>query len=392
MGASRRLTLVLTGAGIGLALWLTSAARRPVVTTVALLPAGRGGAVATGFTPREHVGAKARTLGLAPVTVDARGRVYVLDRRNTLWLAADAPALQRQATLPWSNWARDLCWAPPNVLWVADCSRDARWHRVLRADDSGRLSWALGAPEAGVVTKPVVPPVPLPAAAEPGDRFAQVEQLRGDGARGVYVLDYVHRVVHLDESGGVLATMALDDPALPARSLGYVPDGQSMAVERDGTVVVLTGVELASPGRVRALWLLSWKPPQPPRPRRVDLSAAGGAQLSSVLLVGADGPGRLYFQYRTARQPAATGTGNWQGPTAVARCGPDGQARQVLDLYRQYRSATGVDATDGSRYRLGDVIHVSPAGEIYVEMASATHYRVDRFTGPWRQPAEGEQP
>jgi hypothetical protein len=104
-------------------------------------------------------------------------------------------------------------------------------------------------------------------------------------------------------------------------------------------------------------------------------------------LMGADGRNNLYFQYMSPG-PASRDSRIWEnGPMALAKVGNDGKIKKIFDIYEHYKDEMerARQQADSRRKRrgpigIGDLIHVSANGDLYLEVADATHYRIDKIS------------
>ena len=124
--------------------------------------------------------------------------------------------------------------------------------------------------------------------------------------------------------------------------------------------------------RLVTLVLNCWPSPQQRTRRLIDLRPLGHVNSGDILLMGSDAKNNLYFQYR---YPSAGDkwTKAWRGPMGIAMVSSDNKAQKIFDIYEHYRNdVKGV----------GDIIHVSANGDLYLEVADATHYRIDKISFP----------
>jgi hypothetical protein len=149
----------------------------------------------------------------------------------------------------------------------------------------------------------------------------------------------------------------------------------SLAAHRDGALFGYGWGIRPGPGDDRKLTVVTWPSPARPVWREIDVAALGPVHPIDFILRCVADRDVLYFQYylhdhREEPRPL------WPGPTAIARCGPDGRARKVFDIKAHYREEQAQDKD----WRCGDLIRVSPAGDLFLEIQTKSHYRVDKVS------------
>ncbi len=77
---------------------------------------------------------------------------------------------------------------------------------------------------------------------------------------------------------------------------------------------------------------------------------------------------------------------------AIAEIGSDGNVKKIFDLYEHYKDEISQAKRRADKRRekrgpigLGDIIHVSSNGDLYLEVADDTHYRIDKISANWRK-------
>jgi len=388
-----RVGLALACLALALALRLWS---RPARSTVVVAAQWRFGMGRDELAPLSGVEHKGLGLGgwdrLGNAAVSDEGAVVVVDSKSRLWRCQPDGLHLPAQSLPWTRVPWHVGVDGSRSLWVADDAfgPECGWQRVVRAQSGGQAMWEIGLPDANWATagkKRDVPPLPRPTAVTAGAvRFGQIQGLYAAGKGDLFVQDWYDALYRFAEDGALLGRYDLNARQLPPAPTGFLAGGTAAAVATDGSVYAALRYHYANKaGTILSLPLLTWAKPGEPALRHIDMRSLGRIQFLNILLMGVDGAGNLYFAYRAGPRRVLD---RWRGPTAIACAGADNKARQIFDIYGHYRDlGIGGRVPADEQFVFGDLIHVSREGDLYLEMQSKTHYRIDKIT--WRKPGGG---
>lgn len=321
----------------------------------------------------------------APCAVDEAGRVFIADSREKLYVIdSDAKSVQRIA-MPWAKTVVKLGCGTGQTLWLAH-----RSHCLVKATSTGKPLWEIGVWQIGTrklgnlkpsytkyVKSKVVPGketiTSSPYPPNYDRRQAQSIEIEGlfTAANGdVLILDHAMVMRRFTSEGKLSATYDVGaqsqwtDSDLDLKT-GFPTNWMISAIAtRNGSVYS----QAYKAKRRYSVLLYGWQQSGRRTAREVDLVGLEYTGGPEILLMGSDAKGSLYFQYRYAGQ----GSEKWNGPMAIAKVGKDNVARKIFDIHEHYKGNwTG---------RIGDIVHVSAKGDVYLEMESATHYRIDKIT------------
>jgi hypothetical protein len=137
-------------------------------------------------------------------------------------------------------------------------------------------------------------------------------------------------------------------------------------------------------GSMRSI-VYRWVKPNQRTTRIIDLSQLGYVAESGILLAGVDKNENLYFQYIYSPSGDKKDI-PWTMAMAIAKVGSDGKVEKVFDIYEYYKSEIedAIQQADPRRKKrgiigIGDVMHVAANGDMYLEIATNTHYRIDKI-------------
>ena len=70
---------------------------------------------------------------------------------------------------------------------------------------------------------------------------------------------------------------------------------------------------------------------------------------------------------------------DWAGPMSIARVGQDDVARKIFEFYQYYHTDAAQHGYSPADVGCGDLIHVGPTGDLYLEHQNWTEYGVDKI-------------
>ena len=217
----------------------------------------------------------------------------------------------------------------------------------------------------------------------PGQDFMQVGGLYCSEDGDVFVLAHDYSMRRFDSRGKFLRRY---DLLVSNDGLAGGPYFSAFAAY-DGSVysIPATWIKITPQGRqIEGLQLNQWNPQGRRTARKIKLSHFFGELYNDDLaLCGADASGNLYVQYTTKTSEAE----GWAGPGAIARIGLDNTIVKIFDVHSHYKQEIEQAKRQATQARkklgvigVGEVIHVSKDGSIYLEVADATHYRIDKIS------------
>ena len=360
---------------VSTAAWLWNRARNPqlppsTATTVANLRFGSGAGEIAQLVHLQH---RENNLNMlyraAPCGVDEEGRIFIVDKRNRLHTINVDGTMEKSIALPWDSSVVDLCYGPKQTLWMATVGPNS----IIKANTSGKPLWQIGYKPVGDLNPKQIQSLSNPSTSSGKVEFNEIEGLFTTSMGDVFALDHTMVMRGFDSKGRSLATYDLE-LRLQTQKVGQKPKTYSVPISpppnfigaiagRDGTVY-----SQAYYGSKKGVELHCWSREGRYTTRTINLDLLERTGGPHILLMGSDAAGNLYFQYLYNRSD----TGTWNGPMAIAKVGKDNIARRIFDIYKHYKGNwTG---------RVGDIIHVSAKGDVYLELESGAHYRIDKIS------------
>jgi hypothetical protein len=297
---------------------------------------------------------------LTPSALDRAGDLLALDQWGALWKAGPEQVPLRLGRLRPPVNPACLCVADDGAVWVA--ALEGR--QVVRYPPAVATS--------SDVTCKARPTVEVSVA----DRSYVVDLAAG--THGEVMVSCAGRAMRRYAADGRLVAEYTQDAAEAAvgqRGTWGADVALAFAMSADGTVHGCSVGRADDSGRLLSAPVYVWHRPDHFDWRVVDLRHLGRVTGFELLLKHAGASGEIYFQYYLRDQDASPGS-HWPGPMAIARCGPNGRAREVFDIRRHYRAEQARDQA----WRCGDLIQVSPCGDLYIEIQTKDCYRVDRVS------------
>jgi hypothetical protein len=215
-----------------------------------------------------------------------------------------------------------------------------------------------------------------------GQPFDEIAGLFTAANGDVFVLTRLQKMLRFGEDGHFIADYDL--------RAGEGPNQFFSAIATpDGGVYSISKPVRDEAQKVVGLQLNHWPKPGPYTSRIIDRRGyfvRGQVFSDEILLMGADGENNLYFEYRYKLDTKQVSPATWMGPMAIAKVGADNKIKKIFDIYQHYKDEMerAKQQSDAKRQQrgpigIGDLIHVSANGDLYLEVADATHYRIDKI-------------
>lgn len=341
------------------------------IDTVANLRYGDGPGKIGKSSAWEHKGGNWRMMRIAAsCAIDDNGRIYIIDLKNRLTIVSPSGGIIHQIECAWTKLPYQLVVGPKQTLWIADNFRYGGKTRLVKASANGAALWEIGRDDDEA--KRVAPNITRPPEYSGNeDEFVQVEALFTSKNGDVFVYDNYKAMRRFDSNGRFIISYDVKSRDAWPKDVDMkdaAPVSSAIAT-RDGSVYSHS-LGIMKNDRLITLVLNQWPRSRQRIRRMVDLTQLGHINSGDILLMGSDADNNLYFQYRYPTKEDRWSK-SWAGPMAIAKVGSDNKAIKVFDIYDHYK-----DAMIG----VGDLIHVSPKGDLYIEMQTSTHYRIDKIS------------
>lgn len=317
--------------------------------------------------------------GLLPVTIGEKGKTHIVNGRDILSFNSDGRLL-RNGKLRWLNssksWLVFLAQENDNILWVCDASSTER-PRLTKIENSSS-GW--------MIKSPKTMEIDLPSLFQVAGLYVSKE---GD----VFLLDIDGNIAQFDGQGNFkqrYSKLALLREGMPSLHPELVGQAFSAFVSQEGIVFSVPFGEKDKNGRLINIRIDKWQDTQHHVSQNIDLTSLGRVLNNDILLVGANRSKDLYFQY--IYSPDGLKKSNdigefWHGPMGVAKVNDRGEIEKVFDIYENYKAEIKSEIIKANPTRkirgkigVGKVVEISSDGDIYIEVATAKDYRIDKIS------------
>jgi hypothetical protein len=324
---------------------------------------------------------------LMPSDVDSSGNIYVLTGKK-LYVFSSGGRLVRKVNFPWIWNVLHVRHGTGQTLWVAEDVGEGLWSRLVKAREDGKAVWEIGQRCPGTKPKRTVPQLPHPPRySAKADNFLQIEGLFAASCGDIFVLPRAEPILlrRFNPEGRLLASYDVYPIGeLPRQHPDYGVSFSALAA-RDGTVYSHLFTKKNDAGWLTEIIVYRWVKPNQRTTRTINLSQLGYVPESGILLAGVDKNENLYFQYIYSPSGDKKDI-PWTMAMAIAKVGSDGKAEKIFDIYEHYKREieNAVQQANQKRKKrgiigIGDVIHVAVNGDLYLEIATSTHYRIDKI-------------
>ncbi|HEY3333213.1 MAG TPA: hypothetical protein VGK19_24475 [Capsulimonadaceae bacterium] len=277
------------------------------------------------------------------------------------------------------KWPLSLCMvkhgANHDLWYLGDDGRDNQI--LIRGLDDGSQIWAL--PLLAPLTSQ---PIPRPVANKKAPAWRElIGDIYSSAIGDVYLFSGGQYIQRISRNGELLNEYKIKTP--PTSDKGHF--ASSAAVSRNGDVYGQQWVIASDADNEYTALLDCWSSKGGYSSRRIDLTGLG--RVFQARLVAADDKGALYFEYKYGRH-----TFDGPSPDAIAMVPPrSNAAHRIFDFGDHYGAQLSAARartlpTRMSIRRVGDVIGISPTGDLYVDVCDGVNYRVDKISFPPQPP------
>lgn len=351
---------------------------------------------------------------LRPVFVSSSGQIDLMSNDGEIISFDETGKRTRRIRCSWVNCVA-LLQKSNDSFWAIDLLSlsDREFYSCLtKTNARGQGLWKIGQGQIGIYhgnkfsqkwqrppsQKGADKPVQLPYrfSANPqdptADQFEEPVDLSVSKNGDVFVLTKDAVMRRFNPNGRLLERYLLKDKG--SQGADFIPrrdhQGFSALVAPDGSIYCHPFALQDKENAGLQLPLDHWTSPTRHTTRLIDLSPLGKIFSKQVRLMAIDSAGNLYFQYRFQKSSEIdyeNGEVHWE-PTGIAKVSKNGIARQIFSIenhygeeMRQARLRAGTMGT-WSNIGVGDLLHVSDKGELFLEIANDTHYRIDKISFP----------
>jgi len=389
MTGSKRLAILCLGiCGVFMTGLLWQHSRRPEspaslakVTTVLRLKIGTApGTIATTL-PLDHQSHNFTMESLAPIAMDESGIFYLVDGNGLMTVVDQKGSIIAQKPLAGTAYVCKIARGTGSTLWLSDVAdKIGCWARLVCANTHGKLLWEIGSPGLPNAER-VVPALPRAPGQDKVVNFENCYGLACDNSGDVFLNENCTTMRRFNKFGRETGKYDLFPPEPPSVARVYQDETGSAVVSRRGWVYAVHSTTFDH-HCAKSILLDFWPSPEQHEFRILDFSRLNPNGAENTLLMGTDAADNLYFEYRYPLSDPNDDL-TWAGPMAIARVGPDGVAHLFFDIYQYYHADAaehGIAAPDAG---CGDLIHVGPTGDLYLERGTPTEYWVDKIVvGP----------